>query len=309
MSFQSVMAGLVMRMFIKNGTGPMQLDYQKARAQVNKSTSMASQTPADIQHTPIAANPQKALCAAEWLSVQHPERVVVYFHGGGYFFCSLDTHRAACGYLARRSKARVLSVDYRLAPEHAYPAAVDDALAWWQELLSQGMNPNEVVFAGDSAGGGLALACLVAARDRGLAMPAGILLFSPWADLTCSGDTFRTQAKADVMFNPHLLPQAAELYLQGRPANDPLASPLHADLTGLPEMLIFASDHEILLADSTRLNDKAKQAGVASQLIRRARMPHVWPIMISLPEAKADMRIAGEFVTRVTKASTMRHAA
>lgn len=309
MSYQSVIAGWVMRLFIKNGTRPMRLDYQKARHQVNKTTSMASRTPADIEHTPVAANPGKGLCPAEWLSVKNPERVVLYFHGGGYFFCSLDTHRAACGYLARRSKARVLSVDYRLAPEHPYPAAIDDAIAWWQELLSQGVKPEEVVFAGDSAGGGLALACLVAARDRGLPLPAGALLFSPWVDLTCSGDTFRTQAKTDVMFNPHLLPQAAELYLQGRPATDPLASPLFADLTGLPAMLIFASQHEILLADSTRLHDKATQSGVQSQLIVQPRMPHVWPIMIALPEAKVAMRQSGAFIERMTSASTMRQAA
>ncbi len=309
MSYQSVIAGWVLRLFIKNGTRPMQLDYQKARKQVGKSSSMASQTPSDIVHTPLAANTAKGLCPAEWLSVKNPERVVLYFHGGGYFFCNLDTLRSACGYLARKSKARVLSVDYRLAPEHPYPAAIDDAIAWWQELLSQGIPPQEVVFAGDSAGGGLALACLVAARDRGLPLPAGILLFSPWADLSCSGDTFRTQAKADVMFNPHLLPQAAQLYLQGRPATDPLASPLFADLKGLPKMLIFASQHEILLADSTRLHDKAMQSGVHSTLVLKPRMPHVWPIMVALPEAKTAMRQSGEFITQVTSTSTMRQAA
>jgi acetyl esterase/lipase len=300
MSIHSVVAGLFMRWRIKNGTHPMTLDYKKARAQVNKMSAMGPGTPADITHTPIAANPAKSLCAAEWLSVENPERVVLYFHGGGYFFCSLETHRAACGYLARRAKARVLSVDYRLAPENAFPAAAEDAVAWWKELLSQGINPQEVVFAGDSAGAGLALACLVAARDRGLPLPAGALLFSPWADLSCSGETMQTQAKADVMFNPHLLPQAADLYLQGHAATDPLASPLFADLTGLPDMLVFASEHEILLSDSTRLKAKANQAGVKVELVTRARMPHVWPILIMLPEAKEDMRRSGEFIARVT---------
>lgn len=309
MSFQSVVAGLFLRWRVKNGTKPMKLDYKEARDRVNRISSMGPGVPSDISHTPIATNPGKGLCAAEWLSVANPQRTVVYFHGGGYFFCSLETHRAACAYLARKSQARVLSVDYRMAPEHACPAAVEDAVGWWQELLSQGVNPQEVVFAGDSAGGGLALACLVAARDRGMPMPAGMLLFSPWADLSCSGESMKTQAKADVMFNPYLLPQAAELYLQGRSANDPLASPLFANLTGLPEMLIFASEHEILLSDSTRLYDKARQAGVTAQLVQRPRMPHVWPILIMLPEAREDMTKSGQFIARVTTPQSQAKAA
>lgn len=309
MSFQSVVAGLFLRWRVKNGIKPMKLDYKEARDRVNRISSMGPAVPSDITHTPIAANPAKGLCAAEWLSVANPQRTVIYFHGGGYFFCSLETHRAACGYLARKSQARVLSVDYRMAPEHACPAAVEDALGWWQELLSQGVNPQDVVFAGDSAGGGLALASLVAARDRGMPMPAGALLFSPWADLSCSGETMKTQAKADVMFNPYLLPQAAELYLQGRSATDPLASPLFADLAGLPEMLVFASEHEILLSDSTRLYDKARQAGVTVQLIKRPRMPHVWPILIILPEAREDMAKCGQFIARVTGPQSQAKAA
>jgi epsilon-lactone hydrolase len=309
MSFQSVVAGMFLRWRVKNGIKPMKLDYLDARQRVNRISAMGPGAPSDITHTPIAADPAKGLCAAEWLSAPNPQRTVVYFHGGGYFFCSLETHRAACGYLARKSQARVLSVDYRMAPEHACPAAVEDALAWWQELLNQGVNPQEVVFAGDSAGGGLVLACLVAARDRGLPMPAGALLFSPWADLSCSGETMKSQAKADVMFNPYLLPQAAELYLQGRPNTDPLASPLFANLTGLPEMLIFASEHEILLSDSTRLYDKARQAGIPVQLIKRPRMPHVWPILILLPEAREDMSKSGQFIARVTSQPSQAKAA
>lgn len=310
MSFQSVVAGWFMRWRIKNGTQPMQLDYQEARHRVNRLTAMGPGVPSDITHTPIPADPGKGLCPAEWLSVKNPQRTVVYFHGGGYFFCSLETHRAACAYLARRSQARVLSVDYRMAPEHACPAAVEDAVNWWKELLAQGVRPEDVVFAGDSAGGGLALSTAICARDQGLPLPAGLLLFSPWTDLSCSGETMRTQAKADVMFNPHLLPQAAQLYLQGRSNTDPIASPLFANLQGLPEMLIFASEHEVLSADSTRLHEKARQAGVRTQLITRPRMPHVWPILIMLPEAKEDMRKSGEFIARMTSpAATQAKAA
>jgi monoterpene epsilon-lactone hydrolase len=309
MSIQSVIANLVLRWQFKNGSKKGPLNIHAARIKVNRMAERYPAPPKTITHTPVPANAAKNLCPAEWLSVASPQRTVLYFHGGGYFFCGLTTHRPTCAYLAGAAKARVLSVDYRMAPENPFPAAVDDAVAWWKELLAQGINPAEVVFAGDSAGGGLALACMVASRDQGLPMPAGALLFSPWTDLSCSGETMRTKAKDDVMFNAHLLPEAASFYLHGRAATEPLASPLFADLTGLPEMLIFASEHEILLADSTRLHDKARQSGIKSTLITRARMPHVWPTMVMLPEAREDLRQSGAFVTRITTPTTQAKAA
>ena len=179
-------------------------------------------------------------------------------------------------------------------------AAVDDALAWWQALLAQGIDPANVVFGGDSAGGGLTLATLIAARDQGLPLPAGAFLFSPWTDLSCSGDTMRTQAKADAMFEPQALPQAAAFYLSGQPANTPLASPLFADLSGLPPLMFHASEHEILLDDSRRTHAKAQQQGVQSELHLKARMPHVWPTMVLLPEARESLKQTLAFVARVT---------
>ena len=308
MSIQSTIANLVIRWQFKRGSrGP--LNVHGARHKVNKLAERYPPPPKDIRHTPVAEDQARSLCKAEWLSVAQPQRTVVYFHGGGYFFCGLTTHRPTCAYLAKTAQARVLSVDYRMAPENPFPAAVDDAVAWWKELLRQGVSPADVVFAGDSAGGGLALACLVASRDQGLPLPAGALLFSPWTDLSCSGDTMKTMAKADVMFNPHLLPEAAALYLNGRPATEPLASPLFADLRGLPELFIFASEHEILSADSTRLHDKARQQGVKSTLTVRPKLPHVWPTMLMLPEARRDLKLSGEFVTRVTAASQRTRAA
>lgn len=307
MSVQSMIANLVLRWQFKNGSkGP--LNVEAARHKVNKLAERYPPPPKDVKHTPVAANPAKGLCPAEWLSVAQPGRTVLYFHGGGYFFCGLTTHRPTCAYLARAAKARVLSVDYRMAPENPFPAAVDDAVAWWKELLVQGVNPAEVVFAGDSAGGGLALACMLASRDQGLPLPAGALLFSPWTDLTGSGETMKTKARDDVMFNPALLPEAARLYHGDHPATHPLISPLFADLTGLPELFIFASEHEILLADSTRLHDRARQQGVKSTLTLRARLPHVWPTMVMLPEARRDLKISGEFVQRATQTAAARAA-
>ncbi len=299
MSIQSFVTNLVLRhQFKRQGRG--KLDVHKARHLVNKMAKRYPPPPAGIEHKPVAARPEHQLCAAEWLSVADPKRTIVYFHGGGYFFCSLETHRPTCAYLARTAQARVLSVDYRMAPEHVFPAAVNDAVAWWAELLQQGIDPKNVVFAGDSAGGGLTLACLVASRDKGLPLPAGAILFSPWSDLSCSGETMKTLADADVMFNPHSLPEAAALYLAGKPADTPLASPLFADLRGLPPLMIHASQHEILLADSTRLHERAKAQGVSSELHLKAKMPHVWPTMLMLPEARQTLKACGEFAARVT---------
>lgn len=299
MSIQAVIANMVLRwQFKRKGRGPIVV--AKVRHVVNKGAERYPPPPPEIKHTPVAAKSASGLCAAEWLSAANPKQTVLYFHGGGYFFCGLSTHRPACAYLAKSAQAQVLSVDYRMAPEHIFPAAVDDAVAWWKELLAQGISPKNVVFAGDSAGGGLALACLVASRDQGLPMPAGAVLFSPWTDLSCSGETMKTLSDADVMFNPESLPQAAEFYLAGQSATHPLASPLFADLKGLPPLMIHASRHEILLSDSTRLHDRAQQQGVHSEIHLRSKLPHVWPTMVMLPEGRQSLKESAQFISRVT---------
>ena len=194
----------------------------------------------------------------------------------------------------------VVAIDYRRSPEHPFPAARDDALRAYQALLDGGHSPHQIVIAGDSAGGGLTLACLVASRDQGLPLPAGAILFSPWSDLSCSGETMKTLADADVMFNPHSLPEAAALYLAGKPTDTPLASPLFADLRGLPPLMIHASEHEILLSDATRLHERALAQGVRSELHLKAKMPHVWPTMVMLPEARQTLQHCGDFIAKMT---------
>ncbi len=251
--------------------------------------------PKGVVSKSLPADVGAGLCPAEWLSVTAPQRTVLYFHGGGYFSCGLDTHRPVVASISRRAQARVLSVDYRLAPEHPCPAAVDDALAWYRDVLSD-TSANQVVLAGDSAGGGLVMALLQAASKQGLPMPAGAVLFSPWVDLAATGESVRTQAEGDVMFNPENLADAAQFYLAGRSPSDPVASPLYGEMKGLPPLLIFASRSEILLSDATRLHDKALAAGVSSQLVLASNMPHVWPIMVMLPEAKASLRQVAAFM-------------
>jgi len=298
MSLQASLLNLVLRFtFKRHSRGP--LDALAIRARVTK-TARDLPLPQGIRREPVAADPARGLCAAEWLLPPSPRGTLLYCHGGGYFFCDLVTHRPTAAQLARRTGMRVLSLDYRMAPEHPCPAAVDDTLAWWQHLLADGTLPGETVFAGDSAGGGLVVASLLAARQQGLALPAGSLLFSPWADLSCAGDSMRLNARSDTMFAPEALPQAAAFYLAGRSAEDPLASPLFGDLRGLPPMMLHASSSEVLLSDSERLHARALAHGVASELHIKPGMPHVWPTFITLPEARASLADSAAFALRVT---------
>lgn len=294
MSVQAFLTRWYLRSRFKPRPGAV-IRVAEARARMARLDRWQMPLPQGVQLQAVPAQPDKGLCPAEWLSVKAPERTVLYFHGGGYFFCNLQTHRPVVSSLSKRAQARVLSVDYRLAPEHPCPAAVEDALAWYREVLRD-TPASQLVLAGDSAGGGLVLACLQAAQQQGLSMPAGAVLFSPWVDLAAAGESIQSQAEADVMFTPESLKNAAQFYLNGREATDPVASPLYGDLQGLPPLLIFASRQEILLSDAQRLHDKALAAGVKSQLVLESDMPHVWPIMVMLPEAKLSLRQVTAFL-------------
>jgi acetyl esterase/lipase len=294
MSIQAFFTRWYLRTRFKPRPGAV-IRVDEARARMARLTRRQLPLPEGVGHQPVSAQPERGLCPAEWLSVQDPQRTVIYFHGGGYFFCNLDTHRPVVASISRRAQARVLSVDYRLSPEHPCPAALEDVLAWYRAILTD-TPADQIVMAGDSAGGGLVMACLQAAQVEGLPMPAGAVLFSPWVDLAGAGESVQTQANADVMFTPESLHHAALFYLNGREATDPVASPLYGAMKGMPPLLIFASRQEILLSDATRLHDKAMLAGVSSQLFLMSDMPHVWPMMIMLPEAKASLRQVADFM-------------
>lgn len=240
---------------------------------------------------------------AEWIAAAGAadDRVILYVHGGGYVMGSIATHRELVARLSKASGARGLALDYRLAPEHPFPAAVDDAVAAYRWLLSQNIKPNNIVVAGDSAGGGLAVATLLAIRDAKLPLPAAGVGISPWVDMEGLGESMTTRAKADPVVQKQGLLGMAQLYLGGKDAKSPLAAPLHADLTGLPPLLIQVGDAETLLDDSTRLAEKAKKAGVKVELEVWPEMPHVWHLFAPfLPEGQQAIEKVGKYVRQIT---------
>ena len=221
---------------------------------------------------------------------------LLYLHGGGYIACSPATHRPITAAFARRG-FRVFAPDYRLAPEHPFPAAVDDALAVYRALLSQPVGP--VVLAGDSAGGGLALALLVALRDAGEPPPSACALFSPWTDLAVTGDSIRSNDGRCAMFQGDRIAPTAEYYLHGADPKNPLASPLYANLENLPPLLIHVGEQEVLLDDSRRLADRARAAGVRVELKIWRDVCHAWQILPLLPEARQSVEQASRFLRGV----------
>lgn len=223
---------------------------------------------------------------------------VLYLHGGGYLACSPKTHRPITGAYANRG-LEVFAPDYHLAPEHPFPAAVDDALAAYKGLLDSGVAPERLSVSGDSAGGGLALATLLAVKAAGLPMPSSAVVFSPWTDLAVTGATVQTNRRRDSMLVGDLLKDGAAFYLNGADAKNPLASPLYGDLAGLPPLLIHVGEAEVLRDDSARFAARAADAGVAVTLKIWDGMPHVWQLFqVILPEARAAMEEAADFAKR-----------
>jgi epsilon-lactone hydrolase len=227
-----------------------------------------------------------------------PRHVVLYFHGGVYVMGDAFLAADLASQVGRRTRAKVISVDYRLAPEHPYPAAVDDALAAYEALLQGGTAPEDIVFAGESAGGGLAVATLVNVRDRGLPLPAAALAMSPYADLTLAGTTLETKGKADRLLSREALEARIADYTAGQDAALPLISPIFADLTGLPPLIIQAGTHEVLLDDALRLAGRAATADVAVTLDITPGVPHVFQAYYQiLDEAAAALDRAGQFLS------------
>lgn len=236
-----------------------------------------------------------------WFEPDRPtqDRTVLYLHGGAYVAGSHGTHRVLASAVARVAGADVLLPEYRLAPEHLFPAAVEDAVATYRWLLDEGVDPSLTVVAGDSAGGGLAVATVVAARDEGLPLPAGLACMSPWVDLTGSGDTVVDNDELDLWLDGPLIAVGGAKYAPEDPTH-PYASPLFADLTGLPPMLVHVGTHEVLLDDARRLVAAARAAGVDASLGEFDGMWHVFQAFLGLPETTRSLREIGGFIRRVT---------
>jgi epsilon-lactone hydrolase len=240
---------------------------------------------------------------AEWVSAPgcDTSRAVLYLHGGGYAIGSLNTHRRLAYDISAASSARVLLVDYRLAPEHPFPAAIDDAAAAWCWLLGQGFAPGRLAIAGDSAGGGLAIATLVNLRDNALGLPACAVAISPWVDLEGLGNSITTRAAQDPMVQKDGLLWMAGMYLQGRDARTPLAAPLHADLKGLPPVLVQVGTAETLLDDAIRIAERMHAAGVEARLAVWPNMLHVFPLFAPiLSEGRDGCIEIGAFIRSKT---------
>ncbi|MBV1879852.1 MAG: alpha/beta hydrolase [Pseudomonadales bacterium] len=236
---------------------------------------------------------------AEWVKAPEvtPGRAILYLHGGGYVIGSLITHRSLAGEISRAAKAAVLVVEYRMAPEHPYPAAVDDAVIAYNWLLDQGYDAQQTAIAGDSAGGGLTAAALVALRDTNAKLPGAAVCISPWSDLTCSSETYQSRADADPMIQQGGIGDMADAYLQGADARSPTASPNFADLNGLPPLLIQVGDSEVLLDDARLLHEKAEADGVDSTLEVWDEMIHVWHAFHPmLDEGKQAIARIGEYL-------------
>jgi len=236
---------------------------------------------------------------AEWVSAPDADasRAVLYLHGGGYAIGSINTHRRLAFDISAASGARVLLLDYRLAPEHPFPAAVDDAAAAWRWLLKQGFANTKLVIAGDSAGGGLTIATLVNLRDRKLGLPACAVAISPWVDLEGVGTSMTARAGADPMVQKAGLGWMADMYLAGKDARTPLAAPLHADLSGLPPILVQVGTAETLLDDATRIAERLHSAGGEVKLSVWPNMLHVFPMFAPiLSEGLDGCREIGQFI-------------
>lgn len=223
--------------------------------------------------------------------------VILFFHGGGYVIGSLNTHRGLASILAVRAAATLVAVDYRLAPEHPFPAAAQDGLAVYRAMIAGGQSPGTIAIAGDSAGGGLALATLMQARDEGLPMPAAAFLMSPFIDLAGTGASVLEKRDVDVIVRPGMIDGMAATFLAGADARNPLASPLYGEFQGLPPILVHVGSYEAILDDSLRLVRKAAVADVAVEVKVWPRLPHVWQLFAGmLDEGHQSLAEAGAFV-------------
>lgn len=273
-----------------------QARFSQARKFMSKDFSKVSPS--------IAVRPEQiAGVNVEWVAprgLADDTPICMYLHGGAFVMGSPNSHRDMAAQLAQKAGVRMLMVDYRLAPEHPFPAAHEDVMAVYRALLAQGVPAQRLFIAGDSAGGNLALAAAQALRDEGLPAPRGLVLFSPWLDLTQQSASIQSRAAKDVMLNRQLLDEVVPMYAPGLPAHDPRISPLFGNLDGLPPCLTVVSQSEILLDDSLQLHQKLQGAGGNSTCLQWTHTPHAFVVMARLlPEARDALDKTARFMCRL----------
>jgi acetyl esterase/lipase len=289
-SIQAKIAKIIIR-FQLSGWSEGTLAEQRAR---QEKTARFSRLPADVHCRPVEIDG----LPGEWIeSAAAAAGVILYLHGGAYALGSINVHRELVARLARAAGIRALAINYRLAPEHPFPAALEDTLAAYRWLLAQGIDPTRIALAGDSAGGGLALAALVALREAGQPLPAAAVCISPWVDLALRGASLQQQARLDPILDPQTLAKYAGYYAGNHDPASPLISPLYAGLQGLPPLLIQVGTHEILLDDATRLAEHARQAGVEVTLETWDGLFHVFQLLPFMPETQRAIAQIAEFLT------------
>lgn len=298
MSLRAELVRLWLRWSFKRRSGPA-TSVEAVRQQL---AAFAHYVPAPPQGTRVD---RVELDGVKGVSVATPEtdasRHLLYLHGGGHVSGSPVLYRDFIWRIAAAARARVIILDHRLAPEHPFPAALDDAVTAYRWLLANGADPRLMAIIGESSGGGLALSTLLRLRDEGSPLPAAVVALSPWTDLALTGQSLRRNAKADPMIRVDEAPRLASYYLAGTDPRTPYASPLYGDPTGLPPALIQVGSDEVLLDDSVRMAERLRAAGCEVALEIWPRMPHAWQLWARVvPEARAAIARIGEFVRSKT---------
>jgi len=273
---------------------PADISFPESRALFERMTA-AFPLPPGVSTTPVDVGG----IPGEWIAAPGAgdEQTVYWLHGGGYCIGSINTHRGLLARISAASRTRVLAIDYRLAPEAPFPAAVEDAVAGYLWLLSTGVDPEQIIIGGDSAGGGLTVATVVALKEDGKPLPAATVCISPWTDLALTGKSLRSKAESDPMITNDGVTRVRDAYVGDSDPTAPLVSPIYADLSGLPPLLIQVGENEVLLDDSTRLAERAENAGVDVSLEVWPEMIHVWHFFAAmLPEGQQAIARIGEWV-------------
>lgn len=298
-SWQSRYIDKVLRLMVRRAP-EANIPVEKLRKQYDAVLKRLSREDAPVQVTPVQTGRTKSVWVEPSESQDH--RVILYLHGGGYCCGSPDTHRSVVARLCDASAARGLIVDYRRAPEHKFPAAVEDALDAYQWLLGQGIDAKGIALAGDGSGGGLAIATCMALRDANAPLPAAVVAMSPWSDLAMTSWSNLSLQKLDAMNSLSTLFISARHYLQGKNPTEPLASPIYGDFKGLPPHLIHVGSNEILRDDATRLSQRAERGGTDMSVEVWAGMPHAFQLYSMLPEAAGSLARLGSFIKTRTVA-------